>query len=228
MIKADLNSPAERNRIEKLKEFENTAYKNGYKYIAGIDEAGRGPLAGPVAAAAVILPRDFYAAGVDDSKKLTALMRNKLAIEIKQKALAWTVCYISPILLDRINIYNAVREAMTQSVINLPIQPDFLLVDAMRLPELPIDSQAIIKGDSLSISIACASILAKTERDRSMEYYDMLYPGYGFARHKGYATAEHLQAINCHGPCPIHRRSFEPVKTLLTSGGFHQKSLFET
>lgn len=228
MIKADLNSPAERNRIEKLKEFENTAYKNGYKYIAGIDEAGRGPLAGPVAAAAVILPRDFYAAGVDDSKKLTALMRNKLAIEIKQKALAWTVCYISPILLDRINIYNAVREAMTQSVLNLPIQPDFLLVDAMRLPELPIDSQAIIKGDSLSISIACASILAKTERDRSMEYYDMLYPGYGFARHKGYATAEHLQAINCHGPCPIHRRSFEPVKTLLTSGGFHQKSLFET
>ena len=227
MVKANLDTQQERERLEKLNYFENLAYNKGYKFIAGIDEVGRGPLAGPVVAAAVILPPDFYLAGVNDSKKLTAATRNRLAIEIKQQALAWALCYISPAVLDRINIYNATREAMKNAVLSLSIQPDFLLVDAVKLPELNIDSQAIIKGDSLSISIACASILAKVERDRTMEYYDLLYPDYGFARHKGYATRQHLEMINCHGACSIHRRSFEPVKTLMTGRSLHQEGLFD-
>lgn len=226
MAKPDLDTQAERERIEKLKQFEYQAYNNGYNLLAGIDEAGRGPLAGPVVAAAVILPRNFYLAGVNDSKKLTANMRLKLAGEIKQKALAWALCYISPAYLDRINIYNATREAMQTAVQNLEIRPDFLLIDAMKLPGLSIDYQAIIKGDSLSISIACASILAKTERDQCMEYLDSIYPQYGFARHKGYGTREHLEMINRFGICPIHRTSFEPVKTLVGGNSLNQQELF--
>ncbi|NLF44468.1 MAG: ribonuclease HII [Syntrophomonadaceae bacterium] len=227
MGKKDLNSLEEQERIEKLKEFEKAAYKNGYKLLAGIDEAGRGPLAGPVTAAAVILPPDFYLAGVDDSKKLNARTRLELSAHIKEKALTWAVCFISPVYLDRVNIYNAAREAMQTAVLSLAIKPDFLLVDAMKLPGLSIDYQSIIKGDSLSISIACASILAKVERDRCMENFDSIYPHYGFARHKGYATREHLEKISCHGACPIHRTSFEPIKTMVGLPPLSQQELFK-
>lgn len=225
--KKDVNTDVEHERIEKLKEFEKAAYQNGYKFLAGIDEAGRGPLAGPVVAAAVILPPDFYAAGVNDSKKLTARMRLALSAVIKEKALAWAICSISPAYLDSVNIYNATREAMQTAVMNLEIKPDFLLVDAMKLPRLSIDCQSIIKGDSLSISIACASILAKVERDQCMECFDSLYPQYGFARHKGYATREHLEMLSRFGACPIHRTSFEPVKTLVSGESINQQVLFE-
>ena len=227
MVKKDLNSPEEQERIEKLKEFEKAAYKNGYKLLAGIDEAGRGPLAGPVTAAAVILPPDFYLAGIDDSKKLNARTRLELSVHIKEKALAWAVCFISPVYLDRVNIYNAAREAMQTAVLNLAVKPDFLLVDAMKLPGLSIDYQSIIKGDSLSISIACASILAKVERDQCMENFDSIYPHYGFARHKGYATREHLEKISCHGACPIHRTSFEPIQTMVGLPPLSQPELFQ-
>jgi ribonuclease HII len=227
MAKKDLNSPEEQERIEKLKEFEKAAYKNGYKLLAGIDEAGRGPLAGPVAAAAVILPPDFYLAGIDDSKKLNARTRLELAVHIKEKALTWAVCFISPAYLDRVNIYNAAREAMQTAVLHLAVKPDLLLVDAMKLPGLSIDYQSIIKGDSLSISIACASILAKVERDQCMENFDSIYPHYGFARHKGYATREHLEKISCHGACPIHRTSFEPIKTMVGLPPLSQPELFQ-
>jgi ribonuclease HII len=227
MVKKDLNSPEEQERIEKLKEFEKAAYKNGYKLLAGIDEAGRGPLAGPVTAAAVILPPDFYLAGIDDSKKLNARTRLELSAHIKEKALTWAVCFISPVYLDRVNIYNAAREAMQTAVLNLAVKPDFLLVDAMKLPGLSIDYQSIIKGDSLSISIACASILAKVERDQCMENFDSIYPHYGFARHKGYATREHLEKISCHGACPIHRTSFEPIKTMVGLPPLSQQELFK-
>ncbi len=227
MVKKDLDSPDEQERIEKLKEFEKAAYKNGYKLLAGIDEAGRGPLAGPVTAAAVILPPDFYLAGIDDSKKLNARTRLELSVHIKEKALAWAVCFISPVYLDRVNIYNAAREAMQTAVLSLAIKPDFLLIDAMKLPGLSIDYQSIIKGDSLSISIACASILAKVERDQCMENFDSIYPHYGFARHKGYATREHLEKISCHGACPIHRTSFEPIKTMVGLPPLSQQELFK-
>ena len=227
MVKKDLDSPDEQERIEKLKEFEKAAYKNGYKLLAGIDEAGRGPLAGPVTAAAVILPPDFYLAGIDDSKKLNARTRLELSAHIKEKALAWAVCFISPVYLDRVNIYNAAREAMQTAVLSLAIKPDFLLIDAMKLPGLSIDYQSIIKGDSLSISIACASILAKVERDQCMENFDSIYPHYGFARHKGYATREHLEKISCHGACPIHRTSFEPIKTMVGLPPLSQQELFK-
>ena len=227
MVKKDLASPDEQERIEKLKEFEKAAYKNGYKLLAGIDEAGRGPLAGPVTAAAVILPPDFYLAGIDDSKKLNARTRLELSVHIKEKALAWAVCFISPVYLDRVNIYNAAREAMQTAVLSLAIKPDFLLIDAMKLPGLSIDYQSIIKGDSLSISIACASILAKVERDQCMENFDSIYPHYGFARHKGYATREHLEKISCHGACPIHRTSFEPIKTMVGLPPLSQQELFK-
>ena len=227
MVKKDLDSPDEQERIEKLKEFEKAAYKNGYKLLAGIDEAGRGPLAGPVTAAAVILPPDFYLAGIDDSKKLNARTRLELSAHIKEKALTWAVCFISPVYLDRVNIYNAAREAMQTAVLSLAIKPDFLLIDAMKLPGLSIDYQSIIKGDSLSISIACASILAKVERDQCMENFDSIYPHYGFARHKGYATREHLEKISCHGACPIHRTSFEPIKTMVGLPPLSQQELFK-
>ncbi len=227
MAKRDLNTQDERDRIEKLQEFEKAAYKNGYRFIAGIDEAGRGPLAGPVVAAAVILPPDFYLAGVDDSKKLNSKIRLELSSVIKEKALAWAACFISPEYLDRVNIYNAAREAMQTAVLSLEVQPDFLLVDAMKLPGLAIDHQSIIKGDSLSISIACASILAKVERDRCMESFDSIYPEYGFARHKGYATREHLEKISCHGACPIHRASFEPIRALKSIKTMSQQELFK-
>jgi ribonuclease HII len=202
-------------RLQNLSRYENQAYEQGYKYIAGLDEVGRGPIAGPVTAAAVILPPQFYLEGVDDSKKLSPAKREKLAIHIKSKSLAWTVVSIYPSCLDEINILNATKMAMSLAVRHLAIKPDYLLIDALQLDDTNIKQCSIIKGDSLSISIACASIIAKVERDNSMRQFDQIYPGYNFAGHKGYATREHLENLFANGPCVIHRKSFEPVKSML-------------
>ena len=213
----------ERKRIRKLKQYEEELWEQGFRYIAGIDEVGRGPIAGPVVVAAVVLPRKTFIAGVDDSKKLSANKRETLAAEIKAQAISWTVVAVNPPYLDEINILNATRTAMHIAVMELYPRPDFLLIDALKLSDININQQSLIKGDSLSFSIACASILAKVERDASMEYFDVIYPGYDFAKHKGYATRQHIQALMDKGPCSIHRSSFEPVKSLLSGGTYGQQ-----
>ncbi|MDD2621020.1 MAG: ribonuclease HII [Syntrophomonadaceae bacterium] len=218
----------EQKRIEAMKIYENQARQEGYKHLAGLDEVGRGPIAGPVVSAAVILPPDFFLAGVDDSKKISPQKRIKLASEIKKEAISWAVGWIFPPYLDQVNILNATRETMTMAVRELSPQPDFLLIDALNLPDIKIRQFSLIKGDSLSISIASASILAKVERDLAMEAFDLLYPGYGLAKHKGYATREHIQALMQLGVSEIHRISFEPVKTMLSGGKYgEQPGLFE-
>ncbi len=216
----------ESQRIKKLKYYENGAYQEGYVRIAGIDEVGRGCIAGPVAAAAVILPRDFFLTGVNDSKLLSEKKRLQMVVDIKREAIAWSVVMISPQSIDQKNILQATKEAMHSAVNELRPMPDFLLVDAVQIPALNIRQYPIIKGDSLSISIACASIIAKVERDQSMQAYDSIYPGYGFARHKGYATREHIMALANKGPVPIHRASFQPVKSIL-EGSYDQPVLFK-
>ena len=189
----------------------------GHWLIAGVDEAGRGPLAGPVAAAAVILPPDLTGAeewlrGVDDSKRLTPSRRAAAAEYIRQYALAWSVAQLPPDTIDRIGIGNAVRQAMLDAVAGLNPAPDALLLDYIPIRECPCPWQAIVKGDAKSLSIAAASILAKTARDAVMRDADRCYPGYGFARHKGYATALHLRRLRELGPTPLHRRSFGPLR----------------
>lgn len=221
-------TPEEFHRLEGMMKFENQASSGGYRFIAGLDEAGRGPLAGPVVAGAVILPDTFAIAGLNDSKQVNPSLRRELAAEIKRQAISWAVAFIYPPYLDEINIYQATIQAMKLAVRNLYPQPDYLLIDALELPDIHIKQQSIIKGDTLSVSIAAASILAKVERDDAMEAFDRLYPGYGFARHKGYATKEHIQLLMEKGPCPIHRESFEPVKSLLKGGTYgEQPTLFE-
>lgn len=205
----------EKVRLATMSLYENQGFEEGCHFIAGLDEAGRGPLAGPVAAAAVILPPGFFLPGVNDSKQISSQLRAELSVTIKKQALAWTVGFAFPSFIDEINILNATRRAMSAAVRELQVKPDLLLIDALKITDIHIRQQSIIKGDSLSISIACASILAKIERDAAMEVYDVLYPGYGFARHKGYATREHMEALTRLGPCPIHRRSFEPVKSMV-------------
>ncbi|MCX5780816.1 MAG: ribonuclease HII, partial [Firmicutes bacterium] len=201
-------------RIEKLKYYEEGAYQEGYRLVAGIDEVGRGPIAGPVVAAAVILPRDFFLAGVNDSKLVSEKNRLAMVRNIKREALAWAAVMISPQRIDQKNILQATLEAMRLAVGELWPRPDFLLIDAVKIPDMKIIQYPIVKGDSLSISIACASIIAKVERDQIMGTYDQIHPGYGFARHKGYATREHLIALKKLGPSPIHRCSFEPVRSM--------------
>ncbi len=217
----------ELQRLKELGLFEDQAYQNGYHFIAGLDEVGRGPIAGPVVAGAVILPRGFILDGVDDSKKLTAKKRNILAGQIKKQALAWSVAYVYPPYLDQINILNATRRAMILAVRHLHIHPDYLLIDALKLDDIPIKQQSIIKGDSKSISIACASIIAKVERDETMRQLDIIFPGYNFSQHKGYATREHLENLFKYGPCAIHRKSFEPVKSIISGGQNGQPGLFD-
>jgi len=222
----DLNQEKQRHR--KLKKYENRAYREGFRRIAGLDEVGRGPIAGPVVAAAVILPRNFFLPGVNDSKLISPGRRLEMAAEIKQKAMAWVVAAVSARQIDQQNILLCTREAMRMCVEELTPQPDFLLIDAVSLPNLDIEQYPIIKGDSLSISIACASILAKVERDAVMASYDQLFPGYGFNHHKGYATREHCMALESLGPCAIHRGSFEPVKSLFGIQEWIQPGLFDT
>ncbi len=184
----------------------------GYRFIAGIDEAGRGPLAGPVVASAVILPPDISIDGVDDSKKLSSEKREILFKIIKEKALSVGIGIISSKVIDEINILEATREAMLNAVENLKITPDLIIIDGITPIKSSIKQLTIKKGDSLSQSIAAASIIAKVTRDRLMLDYDAKYPTYLFAKHKGYGTAEHLERIKEFGPCEIHRNSFKGVK----------------
>ena len=187
--------------------FERELLAGGAKLIGGMDEAGRGPLAGPVVAAAVIMPLDCPIEGVDDSKKVSEKKREKLFDEIIEKAVAYKICLADEKVIDDINILNATKKAMTECVAGLSVTPDIMLVDAVKLA-LEVPTKAIIKGDALSYSIAAASILAKVYRDRLMREYDRLYPEYGFAKHKGYGTKDHIDALRTYGPCPIHRRTF--------------------
>jgi len=197
---------AERERLEQMKEYEYTYAASGV--ICGIDEAGRGPLAGPVVAGAVILPQDCEILFLNDSKKLSGKRREELFLEIREKAIAWNVGIVGPDVIDEINILQATYEAMRQAVAGLSVQPNLLLNDAVTIPGIETDQIPIIKGDAKSVSIAAASILAKVTRDHMMVEYDKLFPEYGFAKHKGYGTAVHTAALREHGPCPIHRRSF--------------------
>ena len=187
--------------------FEKELLASGVRLIAGMDEAGRGPLAGPVVAAAVIMPLDDIIEGVDDSKKVLEKKREILYDKIIEKAIAYKICLADEKVIDDINILNATKKAMTECVEGLSVRPDIVLVDAVKLA-LEVPTKAIIKGDALSYSIAAASILAKVYRDRLMREYDMIYPAYGFAKHKGYGTKDHIDAIRTVGPSPIHRRTF--------------------
>ena len=188
--------------------FENEAYARGYKYVCGVDEAGRGPLAGPVFAAAVILPRGCVIDGVNDSKKLTEKKREQLYSKIKEQSLAYCVASASVDEIDEINILNATFLAMTRAVSGLQVKADFALVDGNRLPSLEIDAKAVVKGDSLSESIAAASILAKVERDHFMLNLDNEYPNYAFEKHKGYGTKLHIEMIKKYGASNVHRKTF--------------------
>ncbi|MGE5544419.1 MAG: ribonuclease HII [Bacillota bacterium] len=213
MVKKLKVPEVEVQRLHEMMRYERELYEQGVKYIAGVDEAGRGPIAGPVVAAAVILPQDFFLPGVDDSKRLRPSLREELSIEIKRHALAWAMGIISVHCLDEINVYQATKLAMITAISNLSKKAEHLIIDAVKLDELSIPQTPLVKGDSLSISVACASILAKVERDAIMEGYDELFPGYGFTKHKGYATREHVERLFRLGPCPVHRNSFEPVKS---------------
>lgn len=193
-------------RLEAMKAYEKE--NKDCALICGIDEAGRGPLAGPVAAGAVILPRDCTILYLNDSKKLSEKRREELFLEIKDKALAWNVAVVSPARIDEINILQATYEAMRAAIGGLSQKPDLLLNDAVTIPGIEIPQIPIVKGDAKSVSIAAASILAKVTRDHLMAEYGALYPGYGFAKHKGYGTAAHIAALKELGPSPIHRRTF--------------------
>ena len=196
----------ERVRLEGMREFENKY--SDLAYVAGIDEAGRGPLAGPVVAAAVILPKDIFLPFLNDSKKVTEKRRDVLFDEIKQNAIAYGIGIASNTLIDEINILQATYEAMREAVNALEKTPDVLLVDAVHIPDINIKQVGIVKGDAKSVNIAAASILAKVTRDRLMAEYDKIYPEYGFASNKGYGTATHIAALKEIGPCAIHRKSF--------------------
>ena len=187
--------------------FERELLASGAKLIGGMDEAGRGPLAGPVVAAAVVMPLDDVIEGVDDSKKLTEKKRERLFDEIIKKALAYKIVAVDEKVIDEINILNATKKAMTECGSGLSVRPDVVLVDAVKLSR-DVPTKAIIKGDALSYSIGAASILAKVYRDRLMQEYDAIYPWYGFAQNKGYGTKDHIDALKSVGPSPIHRRTF--------------------
>lgn len=193
-------------RLEAMKEYERQ-YED-CALICGVDEAGRGPLAGPVVAGAAILPKDQVILYLNDSKKLSEKRREELFLEVKEKAVAWSVGIVSPARIDEINILQATYEAMREAIKGLQMVPDVLLNDAVTIPGLSITQVPIIKGDAKSVSIAAASVLAKVTRDHMMVEYDQLYPEYGFAKHKGYGTAAHTAVIRELGPTPIHRMTF--------------------
>lgn len=218
---------AEGQRLRHLLRFETELWEQGYTHIAGVDEAGRGPLAGPVVAAAAILPRGWRLEGLDDSKRIgDEARREELASAIQKEAVAWAVGRAEAEEIDALNIRRASLLAMRRAVEALSVKPDHLLLDAFTLPDFPLPQRGIIKGDSLSMSIAAASVLAKTTRDRWMRELDARYPGYGLAEHKGYPTASHVQAIREKGVLPIHRRSFGPVREALGAGS-PQADLFQ-
>ncbi|CEN26165.1 ribonuclease HII [[Clostridium] sordellii] len=199
---------AENERLEMINIFENEGYEKGFTYIGGIDEAGRGPLAGPVVAAVVVFKPGTKIEGINDSKKLSEAKRDELFDIIKEEALDYGIGIVQKDEIDEYNILNATYMAMKKAVNCLKQKPDYLLVDAAHIPDVDIEQKSIIKGDSKSISIAAASILAKVTRDSIMYEYDKMYPEYGFASHKGYGTDQHYKAIREHGITSIHRRSF--------------------
>lgn len=189
-------------------EFEKEALAKGYKSVCGVDEAGRGPLAGPVCAAAVILPEGVIIDGVNDSKKLSEKKRDSLFDVIREQALSYSIAYATVDEIEEINILNATMLAMRRAIDGLEIKADYAMIDGNKIPPLDIDAECIVKGDAKSMSIACASILAKVSRDRLLYKYAEEYPMYGFDKHKGYGTKVHREAILKYGPCPYHRKSF--------------------
>ena len=206
---------ADRERVDALYTYEKEAQKEGFEWIAGVDEAGRGPLAGPVVVAAVILPIGLYLPKLNDSKKISANVREDLYERICEKALALHCAIVDAATIDRVNIYQATVSGMYEAILALYPVPQKVLIDAVELTKLPMPSLSIVKGDAKSASIAAASIIAKVTRDRLMAQYDTQYPAYGFAQNKGYGTAQHLAALRKYGACPLHRRSFEPVQEVL-------------
>ena len=206
---------SEGQRIRKLLRYETSLWTTGVQLVAGVDEAGMSPLAGPVSAAAVIFAPGARIADIDDSKKLDAATRERLAVEIKTTAIAWAVGFAEVEEIDSINIYWAGLLAMRRAVDGLATQPEHVLIDARRIKDLAIPQQPIVKGDAKSLTIAAASILAKTARDALMRKLDGDHPGYGFSKHKGYPVKEHLAALRKLGASPVHRRSFAPVRAVL-------------
>lgn len=206
-------------------EIEERLYSEGYELIAGTDEVGRGPLAGPVVAACCIMPKDCYIEGVTDSKKISEKNRKILEGIIKEKAVSYKVVFIDPKKIDEINIYEASRLAMTTAINTLDVKPDYVLADAMPL-FIDIKTESIIKGDEKSFTIACASILAKVARDEYMVELDKLYSEYGFAKHKGYPTKQHLEAIKEYGILDLHhRKSYSPVKDEALKGNYNKNEI---
>ena len=197
--------------------FEKKLITSGHEIIAGVDEAGRGPLAGPVVAAAVILPRNFESVELDDSKKLSSAGREKIYNNITSphSNVIYAYSIVDEEQIDTINILRATHKAMAQAVLNLSIKPSFVIIDGMPVKDFPLPNDSIVKGDSKSLSIAAASIIAKVDRDKLMLKYSKLYPDYKFEKHKGYGTKVHLEALDKFGPCKIHRKSFAPVKKFL-------------
>lgn len=191
--------------------FEKAARSSGARLVAGIDEAGRGPLAGPVVAAAVILPEGCTIQGLTDSKKLSSRQREQLAAEIQERAVVWGVGISDAAMIDRINILEATRRAMESAVACMALQPDYLLIDALSI-KTAVPQRGIVKGDLLSHSISAASVIAKVARDQLMESCHQIYPQYNFHKHKGYGTKEHREKIRIHGPCAIHRKTFRCVR----------------
>ena len=196
-------------RLNKLKEEEQKLYSGNIEYICGIDEAGRGPLAGPVVVGAVIMPKDSFIEGVNDSKKVSEKKREKLYDEITENAIAWSVGIVDQKTIDEINILNATKLALKKALEGLKQRPDIIMVDALdKMDTLGIPYISVIKGDAKIYSISAASIIAKVTRDRIMREWDEVYPMYGFAKHKGYGTKDHINAIKTYGPTPIHRKTF--------------------
>ncbi len=203
-----LTEEEERERLFKMTEIERSYREKGFKCIAGVDEAGRGPLAGPVFAAAVILPENCFIPGLNDSKKLSEKKREELFDIICEKAVSYCIADISHERIDEINILNATFEAMNKAVNGLDVTPDYVLIDGNRIKGMDVAHETVVKGDEKSVSIAAASILAKVSRDRVMYDAAKKYPQYGFDKHKGYGTKAHCEAILKYGPCKIHRRTF--------------------
>ncbi len=205
----------EQQRIEKMYDYEGMFYEDGLYHVAGVDEVGRGPIAGPVTVAAVILPPHTFIGGLNDSKKLSEQKREALYDEIMEKAITVSCVSYGPEKIDELNIYEATRQAMYEAIRTLAVPAEAVVADAMKLPDLTIPVESIIKGDSKSANIAAASIIAKVTRDRYMASLEDEYPGYGFAIHKGYYTDLHKDAIELQGVTPLHRKSFEPVKSIV-------------
>lgn len=200
-----------KNQTINLYEFEEKLYDEGFQNICGVDEAGRGPLAGPVVVASCILPPFLRIDGINDSKQLSEKKRQELYKLIIKNAISYNIVFISEEDIDNLNIYQATKKGMLESIKGLKVKPDYALIDAMPLSELDIPHNSIIHGDARCASVAAASILAKVTRDEYMEKMDIKYPNYGFKKHKGYGTKAHIEALEKYGPCPIHRKTYAPV-----------------